>query len=222
MLPTGSLLPTGNILPTDSILPSNILPREVASTKHTARQTEFKCPVVDGFFPIPESCTQFIECFNSQPVTLSCPPGLHFNPDLLVCDYPENAGCTGTAASTKNTIAPRADFECAEDGAFAVPEDSSQFYLCYEGTSQLQSCPPGLVFDADFEVCGFDWDDESDTASTRRNVARQTTAIQCPTFFAVIPNTEDTTKYYQCVAGIPVPLSCPTGQLFDPVKSACA
>jgi len=219
VLPTGSLLPTGDILPLDSILPSNILPREVESTKHTARQTELECPLPDGRFPIPGSCTQFIECTNSQSVTLSCPPGLYFNTALTECDYPDNAACTEAAASTTNTIAPRDDFECAEDGTFPVPEDSSQFYLCYEGTSQLQSCAPGLVFDADFGVCGFDWDDESDTASI---VARQATAIQCPALFSVVPNTEDTTKYYQCVAGIPVPLSCPAGQLFDPVKAACA
>jgi hypothetical protein len=93
--------------------------------------------------------------------------------------------------------------------------------MCSDGTSQLQSCPAGLEFDADFEVCGFDWDEdeESDTASI---VARQATAIQCPTYFSVVPNTEDPAKYYQCVVGVPVPISCPAGQLFDPVAAACA
>jgi len=27
--------------------------------------------------------------------TIPCPGNLHFNPELSVCDYPENAGCVG-------------------------------------------------------------------------------------------------------------------------------
>lgn len=43
--------------------------------------------------PHESDCTKFYECDNGESIEKSCPPGLHFNPKLSVCDWPEQAGC---------------------------------------------------------------------------------------------------------------------------------
>ncbi|XP_060521021.1 mucin-2-like isoform X2 [Cylas formicarius] len=59
---------------------------------------EPECPAVDGDYPtyIPhEDCSKFWQCSNGEAYLHNCPDELHFNPTLNVCDWPENAGCTG-------------------------------------------------------------------------------------------------------------------------------
>lgn len=44
--------------------------------------------------PHPYFCEYFFQCSNGEFLLQECPPGLHFNPVLEVCDWSENAGCT--------------------------------------------------------------------------------------------------------------------------------
>jgi chitinase len=48
----------------------------------------------DSFWPHPDDCGQFYRCVGATPYFFNCPSGLHFNPSILVCDWPENAQCT--------------------------------------------------------------------------------------------------------------------------------
>uniref|UniRef100_A0A182QJQ9 Chitin-binding type-2 domain-containing protein n=1 Tax=Anopheles farauti TaxID=69004 RepID=A0A182QJQ9_9DIPT len=48
---------------------------------------------IPDYFPHPTNCSRFYECRQKDAWELECPPGLHFNPKLNVCDYPINAGC---------------------------------------------------------------------------------------------------------------------------------
>lgn len=58
------------------------------------------CPNAwSGLIPDPESCGRFYQCSNGYPYVFDCPANLHFNPVLLVCDWPENAGCVVTSTS---------------------------------------------------------------------------------------------------------------------------
>jgi len=47
----------------------------------------------DGNYPHPTNCTKFITCSNQRKYEMNCPHGLHFNSNLLMCDYPANANC---------------------------------------------------------------------------------------------------------------------------------
>nr|ACN62985.1 peritrophin [Popillia japonica] len=50
----------------------------------------------DGFVAFltdASDCTVFYMCNWGTPIRMGCPGGLHFNPILNVCDYPEDAGC---------------------------------------------------------------------------------------------------------------------------------
>nr|XP_026493428.1 chondroitin proteoglycan 2-like [Vanessa tameamea] len=47
----------------------------------------------DGVLIAHENCNQFYQCFNSKPVTMSCPGNLLYNPHKRQCDWPENVDC---------------------------------------------------------------------------------------------------------------------------------
>jgi len=44
-------------------------------------------------YPHPDSCQKFVQCDYGVGAVKYCPSNLHFNPKLLVCDWPEVAGC---------------------------------------------------------------------------------------------------------------------------------
>ena len=56
------------------------------------------CPPADGslgyivLLPA-EECSDFYSCSNGVPILMHCPDGLHFNAELDVCTWPQDAGC---------------------------------------------------------------------------------------------------------------------------------
>jgi hypothetical protein len=46
------------------------------------------------FFPNPDDCGSYYVCNWGDAILMQCPAGLHFNPSLNVCDWPEQAGCS--------------------------------------------------------------------------------------------------------------------------------
>jgi chitinase len=57
----------------------------------------------DSFWAHPNDCGQFYRCVGATPYFFNCPSGLHFNPSILVCDWPENVQCTAKN-SVKNRL----------------------------------------------------------------------------------------------------------------------
>jgi hypothetical protein len=56
------------------------------------------CPLPDPLeytvlLPHPSDCSSFYSCSNGVPIETRCPAGQHFNDDLKVCDWPDNANC---------------------------------------------------------------------------------------------------------------------------------
>lgn len=56
------------------------------------------CPAVDPLghtvlLPNPADCSTFFSCSEGVPILMHCPDGLHFNAELDVCDWPQDAGC---------------------------------------------------------------------------------------------------------------------------------
>ena len=45
------------------------------------------------FLPHPTDCGLFYLCVGLNPVLMACPPGLHFDPSLDVCNWPQNVKC---------------------------------------------------------------------------------------------------------------------------------
>ncbi|XP_074034576.1 peritrophin-1-like [Leptinotarsa decemlineata] len=67
------------------------------SEVNICQQNGIECSEVDDKYPVYFSlpdCTKFCQCSNGKPYLHGCPDGLHFNPELNVCDQPENANCS--------------------------------------------------------------------------------------------------------------------------------
>ena len=47
-----------------------------------------------GLYPVPGKCANFVQCYNVDGKLVgaekTCPDKLYFNPDIQVCDWPEN------------------------------------------------------------------------------------------------------------------------------------
>lgn len=72
--------------------PETTTPREPETT--TAGGSQPVCPEEgDIYYPDPEDCGKFYECVNGEIYEFICPEGLHFNPSINLCDFPQSAGC---------------------------------------------------------------------------------------------------------------------------------
>ncbi|XP_022901765.2 chondroitin proteoglycan-2-like [Onthophagus taurus] len=142
-----------------------------------------KCPSVNGEFPVylpHEDCTKFCVCDWGKAHILDCPSGLHFNPKLNVCDWPQNAGCSGsntnkptdatTSTPTKTTTTETTTTPSTEPGycdnnkcpplnekypIFFPHEDCGRYCKCDWGVAFEMKCPDGLHFNPQMNVC--DW-----------------------------------------------------------------
>eukprot|EP00088_Acartia_fossae_P062910 TRINITY_DN76313_c0_g1_i1.p1 TRINITY_DN76313_c0_g1~~TRINITY_DN76313_c0_g1_i1.p1 ORF type:complete len:132 (+),score=55.49 TRINITY_DN76313_c0_g1_i1:34-429(+) len=80
---------------------------------------EITCPqdVNDFLIPHPTDCSKFYYCSWWVPYLYTCPDGLLFNPDLDVCDWPENVTCTADGGDE--------DSEEGDDSSASSESDSS-------------------------------------------------------------------------------------------------
>ncbi|OXA59101.1 peritrophin-1 [Folsomia candida] len=68
-------------------------PTTSAPISTTSPPEGFECPTLDGTFPHPADCNAYYVCEGGVPSVAHCPPGLHYDPILQVCNWPEDAGC---------------------------------------------------------------------------------------------------------------------------------
>ena len=62
---------------------------------------KFECPEEGNhYYPHPSSCSEFIECNRGVYAEMSCIPGLLYNKERKLCDFPENVVC-GTENSSE-------------------------------------------------------------------------------------------------------------------------
>ena len=86
-----------------------------------------KAPCEDGIYPHETECNKFYQCsFGHRWEDQECPEGLYFNPEISVCDWPENVDC-----GVGKPINP----DCGEsgEGIFPVPGECNAFYQCANG-----------------------------------------------------------------------------------------
>ncbi|CAG9770094.1 unnamed protein product [Ceutorhynchus assimilis] len=117
-------------------------------------------------------CGKYWQCDNEVATELSCPKGLEFNPVRKVCDWPENAKCSGLGwcdedlkcppatkpttptSTTKNPNAPPCPCDCPE--LVLIPsKNCGKYWQCENEDATEKSCPKGLEFNPDRKVC--DW-----------------------------------------------------------------
>ncbi|XP_043486985.1 chitin-binding domain protein cbd-1-like [Polistes fuscatus] len=135
------------------------------------------CPSHDSgevvHLPHETNCTLFYKCVEGNKVLHQCPPTLHFNPVLQVCDLPQFANCTSKPDKEVNVNqdlandeaqisadSDRAATECPPDDhnkLVHIPHETncSLFYKCNRGQKILHQCPPTLHFNPRLNICDF-------------------------------------------------------------------
>ncbi|XP_076452034.1 uncharacterized protein LOC143287704 [Babylonia areolata] len=88
------------------------------------------------YSPDPD-CTRFWRCANGKAFSFTCPAGLHFNPHINVCDWPENAGCTGKSDHGDWKEDDYYDYSddydgYDEDGDYSDEKDDEDPYISYQ------------------------------------------------------------------------------------------
>jgi hypothetical protein len=57
---------------------------------------------VDGrYYHDPANCNGYYMCVYGQKMRNKCPPGLHWNQKMLICDWPSQATCWEHLKSSK-------------------------------------------------------------------------------------------------------------------------
>ncbi|KAG1695545.1 Protein obstructor-E [Nymphon striatum] len=103
------------------------------------------CPRDWGLYPHETECGKFYNCANGHNYLMTCPPGLHFNPYVLVCDWPDNAKCA--KVDDRYTCPKTSGFFPLQGG------DCTQFILCIHNYPRLLSCSYGSFFDSTIGYC---------------------------------------------------------------------
>ncbi|KAJ6644226.1 putative chitinase 10, partial [Pseudolycoriella hygida] len=93
--------------------------------------------------PHKDNCELFHICSSDSWLEQSCPTGLHFNPTIKQCDWPDAAQCEEAA------------IVCSDGDLFPHEEDCALFYQCFANTLVVISCPEGLHFDSTRKACDF-------------------------------------------------------------------
>lgn len=149
--------------PTSSTSTPTPATRSTPSTITTTPNiTSGECPEDNSYyhsFPHPTDCTKFYVCDWGTPILKDCPAGLHFNPVLMVCDWPNVAGCgSGGTPSTPTTPTTTSEAVCScpkDDKYYACPheDDCTRCYICELGLQVLHECKDGLFYNKETMKC---------------------------------------------------------------------
>ncbi|XP_071104578.1 protein PIF-like [Haliotis cracherodii] len=117
-----------------------------------------------GYLPDPDDCARFIQCQEPRPGTsaifhnMQCSPGLYWNQQHLVCDWPANVVCTVEAADetfAPPTAAPStsAPSSLCDGSTKAKSGNTAQYQQLIHGNWITRYCAPGTVYSSTSCIC---------------------------------------------------------------------
>ena len=144
-LSTGILVEFEKTCPSILLFNNNIkmcdMPQNVVcsptSTKQTTTTTAIdysKCPSGQRFSPHPTDCSKFLQCETAVPsgilveYEIACPNGLLYNPNLKLCDWPQNVACMTLVTTKPTTTTVNNEFICLKDGIYPSPVFCNVYY----------------------------------------------------------------------------------------------
>ncbi|XP_047111954.1 uncharacterized protein LOC124788720 [Schistocerca piceifrons] len=181
------------------------------------------------FYPNEDDCTKYWECDNGNLYNGSCTDGLIWNPNVDSCDWPYNYDCPYDRKLPIDVIdcpqpSPGESFNVT---FYPNEEDCTKYWECDNGLLRNGSCPNGLIWNNDLQVC--DWPYNYDCPYDKKGLIVFSDATpDCPqpspgeifnvTFY---PNEEDCTLYWECDNGLLRNGSCPNGLIWNNDLQAC-
>ncbi|GFO03262.1 chitinase [Plakobranchus ocellatus] len=178
----------------------------------------------DGLYAYPTDCNKYYECYHSGTTAeMSCPQGLHFDPILKVCNWPEQVNCgvptavpTNAPTSSPTNIPTAAPTVSTTNTPTAVPTMSTTNIPTTASTEAPTNAP---------------------TAAPPTTTVTSDSPTYAPTDATkTIPigfcngridgkypdeDVETCTGYYQCVGGVGTIHQCPPDQNFRPDYNIC-
>ncbi|XP_065571763.1 chitin-binding domain protein cbd-1-like isoform X1 [Artemia franciscana] len=200
--------------------------------------TRFPCPEPDGYFPNPDNCESYFVCSGGLSYEQVCSPGLVYNVESNVCDFPFNVPppC-GTASEERELVTdditeepiteptPVWWFDCSiRNGFFPNPEDCTSYINCDNGNAWLLYCPNGTLYDATVERCTTNAPcTTSDFIRTSPNIQTATPDpnFECPEPNGLFANPLDCHSFYQCANNTPQFQFCPGNLHFSAEEEQC-
>ncbi|XP_068083786.1 chondroitin proteoglycan 2-like [Anabrus simplex] len=194
-----------------------------------------RCPTENEgnvtLLPHPTNCSLYLECVNGNITIMQCPPGLEFNPNLLVCDFDWESGCKSEDYLAVAVSESRADPRCPAENEGNVtllphPTNCSLYLECVNGNITVMQCPPGLEFNPNLLVCDFDWESGCKSEDFLAVAVSESRADpRCPTEnegnVTLLPHPTNCSLYLECVNGNITIMQCPPGLEFNPNLLVC-
>ncbi|KAK9881823.1 hypothetical protein WA026_017335 [Henosepilachna vigintioctopunctata] len=155
-----------------------------------------------------EKCNNFYVCDNDQLVVQSCAPGLHWNAERQMCDWPFKVKCINRKklaepfteqATSLNKLRPEPYSSCTGNSFAAVRTDCNKYMQCLWGKYEVYHCAPGLHWNNDKQLC--DWPDNANCREDQdisNDVEPDETphAPIDPIYIPTIPTEKPTSGYY--------------------------
>ncbi|PSN32382.1 hypothetical protein C0J52_24588 [Blattella germanica] len=175
----------------------------------TAPSCPFPDPEFSVFFPHENDCHWFYHCSNGVAYCKICPPGLHWNPSLDTCDWPENAGCTGgfPSEATEKTEATTKVPETRPTTASPPPPPTTTTTRVPETPSTITEKPDQPTTPEPSNVCP--------------TGAIPTCPVPDPDFSVFFPHENDCQWFFHCSNGVAYCKICPDGLHWNPVLDTC-
>lgn len=149
------------------------------------------------FLPHPTNCRMYFVCAYGHLHRHQCGAGTHWNYKSSECQLTENAQCYRSGSSAQ-------EVEVEFDKVTTSTTPGSQVTVCYV-VSTLSS------------------DREPTTSVTAPSPSRAPqSTLTCPSQQqSYLPHSEDCSKYYICLVGMPVLTSCPRGLYWNQSAGYC-
>lgn len=190
--------------------------------------------------PDPDSCCNYYHCVSAEGFKMQCPPGLHFNAKLSVCDWPLRANCSGEAGgpvtstpgstgSPGSEVTPPVSPETTTPGTSVPIEpclnldpathefkgNCSMYYYCWQGYPYLVVCNKGEGYSEKDNACVAD-----SSCSTGGETGGG--GFTCPERYGTYAIPDNTAAFYYCYNFVLYTVACFTNQHYDDSIHGCA
>ncbi|XP_037930693.1 mucin-2-like [Teleopsis dalmanni] len=204
-------------------LPPDLNPSMCAGTE------DITSPIL---YPYAGNCAQFIECLAGELELRECPNGWLFNPELLICDEPQDVICyketTTTVLPTTTTPVYELCIDQINGTTYPYTSNCQFYYYCWgNGTSEILSCPFNNWYNPSTKDCGPEVSPTACSEPTTTTPIITTTSspaklCEKESEGTTYPLESNCAKYIMCMgSGSYLILDCPNNNYYNPDTTFC-
>ncbi|XP_008487051.1 protein obstructor-E-like, partial [Diaphorina citri] len=221
------------LLPVTTEFPSTTETFTEQTTSTAASGLGQYCQSPRGQYPSPNSCGNYINCWDDVAIEQECPSGLLFGE--TTCDYPQNVDCGDrpvpaleAPGSDGSSSGNGTSSQCPSSfGTYKSKKNCGAFVVCVAGEAYEFSCPGGTNYNDRLKVCDYpyrvdcgDLPPNPNSVPSRKKSEEGSssgngTSSQCPSSFGTYKSKKNCGAFVVCVAGEAYEFSCPGGTNYN-------